>query len=699
MSGELGLKEGRPFPLGATPDGQGVNFAIFSANAERVELCLFDDETREVRRIELPECSDDIWFGRLDGAGDGLLYGYRAHGPYDPVNGHRFNPNKLLIDPYARALTRALEWNPLQCGYVFGDGDLSLDPRDDAGVVPKCRVVRPAGDTHAAALRIPRSHSILYELHLRGYTMLHPKVPKPLRGTCAGLRHPDVIRHLRELGVTAVELLPIHPYASPPALAKRGLKEYWGYNPVSYFAVEPRYLSDGDPADFRLTVQALHDAGIEVILDVVFNHTGEGDELGPTLSFRGIDNASYYCLKSDRRRYGDTTGCGNTLNVGHPRVQQMIMDSLRYWAQEMQVDGFRFDLAVSLARSPDGFSPEAPLFAAILQDPVLVKTKLIAEPWDLGPSGYRLGGFPPRWSEWNDRYRDDVRRFWRGDQNRVGDIALRLAGSSDVFGHAKRKPTAGVNFITAHDGFTLTDLVSYSRKHNEKNGENNKDGSDDNFSVNCGAEGPTRDPAVLRLRARQKRNLIATLLLSQGIPMLLAGDEMDRTQFGNNNAYCQDNETSWIDWSRRDQALLGFVQRLVRLRLEHPVFRRSAFFLGDRVDESGVKDIVWLSPDGREMAQADWSRPDNHCLGVRFAAMAEMEPETYKRRLDPHSFLLLMNAGPSFVKFALPGVPFDRAWTCIIDTTADDGGSDKVFAASSQFSLESRSLALFAGGA
>jgi isoamylase len=696
----LRLKEGRPFPLGATFDRTGVNFALFSENAQRVELCLFDDETRERERIALPERSDDVWHGYLPACRTGQLYGYRVHGPYDPASGHRFNPNKLLIDPYARSLSQSIEWNTLHLGYAPGEprDNLAPDTRDDAAVVPKGRVIDPAHDWKGdPVLRTPRSHSLIYELHVRGYTMGHASVGKAVRGTCAGLMHPAIIRHLHELGITAVELLPIHPFTAGRPSPKEGIREYWGYNPINFFAVEPRYLSHGDIIDFRRMVRALHEAGIEVILDVVFNHTGEGDERGPTLSFRGIDNASYYCLAEDKRRYRDMTGCGNTLNVGHPRVQQMVMDSLRYWVEEMHVDGFRFDLAVSLARVKGEFSPEAPFFACILQDPVLVKTKLIAEPWDLGTGGYHLGGFPPRWSEWNDRYRNDVRRFWRGDGS-LGDLASRLSGSSDVFGHVRRRPTAGVNFVSAHDGFTLEDLVSYNVKHNEANGEDDRDGINENFSWNCGGEGPSSDPAVTRLRQQQKRNFVATLLLSQGIPMLLAGDEMGRTQHGNNNAYCQDNEAGWVDWSRLDdnREFLAFVKRLVKLRAEHPVFRRSAFFLGDRVDGTGVKDIVWLSPDGREMNQGDWGR-QNHCLGVRYAATAEMDRENYTRRLDPHSFLLLMNAGAGTVNFVLPSSPFDRKWSCVIDTNYADGEPLGRFAAQTGFALRAHSLALFVG--
>ncbi len=700
MGLEFRLKQGRPFPLGATFDGQGVNFALFSAHAKKVKLCLFEDGgRREIARLTLPECTDDVWHGYLPAGRPGLLYGYRVHGPYDPFEGHRFNPNKLLIDPYARALSGPLDWNEIHCGYTVGDprGDLSFDGRDNAALMPKCRVVGPvpAWDDDTIP-HTPRSHSVIYELHVRGYTMRHPAVGEAVRGTMAGLRHPEVIRHLRELGITAVELLPVQPFCTSQVLAKNGLSEFWGYNSVNFFAVEPRYLG-GDSEDFRATVRAFHDAGIEVILDMVFNHSGEGDELGPTFSFRGIDNASYYCLAGDRRRYRDTTGCGNTLNVGHPRVQQMVMDSLRYWATEMHVDGFRFDLAVSLVRSEHDFSPAAALFACILQEPALARTKLIAEPWDLGPGGYRLGAFPSRWSEWNDRFRDDVRRFWRGDEGRVGDLAFRLSGSSDVFDLSKRKPTAGVNFITAHDGFTLADLVSYSVKHNEANKENGLDGSDNNFNWNCGAEGPTGDPAIIRLRERQKRNLMATLLLSLGIPMIVAGDEFGRSQRGNNNAYCQDNEIGWVDWTEleRNREFLIFVRRLIKLRADHPVFRRSSFFLGDRTEESDIKDIVWLSPAGREMTHADWSAWQCRCLGVRYAATSEMDTETYTRRLDPHAFVLLMNAGPQSVTFVLPDTGADRKWSRLIDTAAADDAPEAHFEPQSAFRLGAHALALF----
>lgn len=697
MAVNLQLKEGTPYQLGATFDGEGVNFAIFSANAESVELCLFDEQEHERARIVLPDKNEDIWFGYLPVARPGLLYGYRVHGPYEPLSGHRFNSNKLLIDPYARLLTRPIEYSPLHCGYTPEDPrvDLSFDTRDSASVVPKCVVTAPM-DGVSELGHIPRSHSVIYELHLRGFTMRHPEVGAALRGTAAGLASAEVIKYIRDLGVTAVELLPIHPFTTTSVLAANGLREYWGYNSVNFFAVEPRYLSKLDHSEFRQMVRAFHDAGIEVILDVVYNHSGEGNELGPTLSFRGIDNASYYCLAENKSRYRDVTGCGNSLNIDHPRVLQMVMDSLRYWTREMGVDGFRFDLAVTLARRKGAFDPAATIFACALQDPVLARVKLIAEPWDLGQEGYRVGGFPPRWSEWNDRFRNDMRRFWRGDA-RVGEFSARLAGSSDVFG--ERTPAAGVNFITAHDGFTLDDLVSYNFKHNDANGEHNADGTGENFSWNGGVEGPTQDIGIQQLRGQQKRNLLASLLLSQGIPMLVAGDEFGRTQKGNNNAYCQDNETSWVDWSKLEENrdLVAFVRKLLKLRAEHPVFRRSTFFLGDPVDGGGVKDIVWLTADGSEMTEADWMGKFARVLGVRFAATAEMDLLTYTRKLDPHSFLLLVNAGEDAADFILPEVPFDKRWHWIINTQEADGEASGRFEARSKFKLAPHSLALFEG--
>ena len=703
MNDGFSLKDGLPYPLGATYDGKGANFALFSANAEKVDLCLFDrDGMREIARLRLPERTDEIWHGYLPDARPGLLYGYRVHGPYDPLNGHRFNHNKLLIDPYARSLTHAFEWSDLHCGYDPGDshGDLSFDIRDNAALMPKCRIVDPMkltdGDVRP---RIARRRSVIYELHVRGFTMRHHSLSEAVRGTMAGLGQAEIIGYLRDLGVTAVELLPVHPIATTRVLARNGLRDYWGYNAIGFFAPEPRYLASGDIVEFRETVRALHAASIEVILDVVFNHTGEGDELGPTLSFSGIDNASYYCLAEDKRRYVDFTGCRNTLNLEHPRVLQMVMDSLRYWVQEMEVDGFRFDLAVSLARQRHHFAPQGSFLAAVMQDPVLAKTKLIAEPWDLGTDGYQLGAFPPGWSEWNDKYRDSVRRFWRGDEGVLSDLAYRLCGSSDVFGRRGRRPTASINFITAHDGFTLADLVSYETKHNLNNGENNADGTEANHSWNSGIEGPSSDPAVGVLRERQRRNMMATLLLSQGIPMIVAGDEIGRTQCGNNNAYCQDNDVSWMDWTGldKDRSFLNFVRYLVWLRSKHSTFRRHRFFHGDHIDGDSVKDVAWLLPDGREMTEEDWRVAERRCLGVRYAVIPE---EREEHRLDePHhlAFLLMVNAAAGETGFLLPEARPNKRWSCLLDTTSNElppGGS---LDEGTQFLLAGHSLALLAG--
>lgn len=699
MTAGPALLEGQPYPLGPACDGHGVNFALFSAHADKVELCLFDG-ARETVRLALPEHNGDVWHGYLPGAAPGQLYGYRVHGPYDPLNGHRFNPNKLLIDPYARALSGSLEWSDLHCGYVPGDarGDLSYDTRDNAALMPKCRVTAPppAPDGDARP-RTPYTRTVIYELHARGYTMRHPAVGEGLRGTMAGLRHPDVIRHLCDLGITAIELLPVHPAATTRRLARNGLHEFWGYNAINFFAVEPRYLAGGESDDFRQTVAAFHAAGIEVILDIVLNHTGEGDEFGPTISFRGIDNASYYILAEDKRQYVDFSGCLNALNLEHPRALQMVMDSLRYWVREMQVDGFRFDLAVSLARARHHFSPRAAFLSAVLQDPVLATTKLIAEPWDLGPDGYQLGAFPRGWGEWNDKYRDGVRRFWRGDGSLTGEFAFRLAGSSDIFASRGRRPTESVNFVTAHDGFTLEDLVSYERKHNLANKEDNADGTDANYSWNGGVEGPSADPQIVALRDRQKRNIMATLLLSQGVPMILAGDEFGRTQRGNNNAYCQDNEISWVDWGAPDDnaAFLAFVKRLVALRMEHPVFRRSRFFHGDLIDGAGVRDILWLSADGRELRGEDWHAAETRCLGVRYAAATEDTGQSGGR--ERHAFLLLANAQSVQAQFKLPDARPDACWTCVIDTASRGPSAGTVFAPNAFFPVAAHSLVLLKG--
>ncbi|HET7439338.1 MAG TPA: glycogen debranching protein GlgX, partial [Nitrospira sp.] len=600
---------GSPYPLGATWDGEGVNFALFSENATAVELCLFDrpDDPQETHRIRIEECTDFVWHVYLPEVRPGQHYGYRVHGLYEPEAGHRFNPAKVLYDPYAKAIAGSVDWSEALFGYRIGDpkADLSLDDRDNAGSIPKCVVVDQAftwgGDQ---LLRTPWDRTVIYELHVHGFTARHPDVPTNLRGTYAGLATPAVIEHLQHIGVTAVELLPVHHFIRDKHLIDRGLTNYWGYNSIGFFAPDIRYATSTDRAhhvwEFKTMVKALHNAGIEIILDVVYNHTGEGNHLGPTLSFRGIDNASYYRLVPLQPRYYlDYTGCGNTLNVRHPRVLQLIMDSLRYWVLEMHVDGFRFDLASTLARELHDVDRLSAFFDIIHQDPVLSQVKLIAEPWDLGEGGYQVGNFPPGWAEWNGRYRDTIRRYWKGDGGQVAELAYRLSGSSDLYEGGGRRPHASINFVTAHDGFTLHDLVSYNQKHNEANGENNGDGTDDNLSWNCGVEGSTTKPSIVALRERQKRNMLATLLLSQGVPMICGGDEMGRTQRSNNNAYCQDNEISWVDWKLNtpQQALLAFTKSLIMLRQQHPVFRRRRFFQGRRIRGAEVKDISWLRPD------------------------------------------------------------------------------------------------------
>ena len=616
MSGNT-LQAGRPFPLGADLDARGANFALFSHHAEKVELCLFDPLGRhETERLMLPEYTDGVWHGFLPDARPGLLYGYRVHGPYDPASGHRFNHHKLLLDPYARDIVGLFHLSDAHFGYRIGSprGDLTADRRDNARLMPKCRLVDESfswGDDRPP--RTPWRDTVICELHVGGYTRTHPEVESTLRGSIAGLRSPAVIAHLKRLGVTAVELLPVHASVDDRALVERGLRNYWGYNTIGYFAPDRRLLGRGGVNEFKRTVAALHAADIEVLLDVVYNHTAEGNHLGPTLSFRGIDNASYYWLTAeDRRHYLDFTGCGNSLQLTHPRVLQMVLDSLRYWVEVMHVDGFRFDLATTLGRGPNGFDPASAFLDAILQDPVLAHVKLIAEPWDLGLGGYQLGKFPPGSSEWNDRYRDTLRRFWRGDGGLVGEMASRLTGSADIFRHCGRRPTASINFVTAHDGFTLADLVSYNDKHNEANHESNRDGAAENLSWNSGAEGPTDDPAILELRRRQRRNLLASLLLSQGVPMLLGGDEVANSQSGNNNAYCQDNEIGWVNWSKlgaEGDDLSAFIAAIVEIRRSCGL-ARDRFFDGATVTGDGHKDTTWLRPDGAEMTEEDWAFPD-----------------------------------------------------------------------------------------
>ncbi len=694
---------GKPYPLGATWDGEGVNFSIFSENAEKVELCLFDSRGgRETERIVMPEQTDQVWHCYLPEARPGLLYGYRVHGPYLPARGHRFNPNKLLVDPYAKELGGRMRWSDAHFGYRRGHRreDLSFDRRNSAPGMPKCRVIDPAftwGDDRL--LRTPWHDTVIYELHVKGFTIRHPEIPPDMRGTYAGLASAPAVEHLRRLGVTAVELMPVHAFVDEPHLVKKNLSNYWGYNSLGYFAPEMRYSANGLVSEFKTMVKTLHSAGIEVILDVVYNHTAEGSHLGPTLSLRGIDNAAYYRLDPENPRfYVDYTGCGNTLNMMHPRVLQLIMDSLRYWVLEMHIDGFRFDLASALARELHEVDRLGAFFDIINQDPVLSQAKLIAEPWDLGEGGYQVGNFPVGWTELNGKYRDVVRAYWRGDGGLIGDLAYRLTGSSDLYEKSGRLPYASINFVTSHDGFTLEDLVSYDRKHNEKNLENNRDGLDQNLSWNCGVEGPTDDPEILKLRARQKRNFLATLFLSQGVPMLLAGDETGRTQGGNNNAYCQDNDVSWIDWdpAAADLELFEFTRRLVRLRKEHPVFRRRNFFQGRRIRGSTVKDVTWLTPQGREMTDEEWHHHFARCLGLYLSGKALDECDERGRKITGDSFLLLLNAHDEVIPFKLPPPLENARWHLLLDTAYRSGMSEGGYYRSPDlYDLHARSLALF----
>jgi len=693
---------GRPYPLGATWDGEGVNFALFSEHAEQVELCLFDAAgAYELQRIPLRERTDHVWHAYLPEARPGLVYGYRVYGPYRPEQGHRFNPNKLLLDPYARSLLGELRWSDALCGYTVGspDADLSFDPRDSAAGMIKAKVIDPAftwGEDRRPD--IPWDEMVIYEAHVRGLTRLHPGVPEPLRGTFAGLACAPVIEHLKRLGVTSLELMPVHGMTDERHVLERGLRNYWGYNSIAYLAPTNRYSASRKVGEFKTMVKALHSAGIEVILDVVYNHTAEGDQLGPTLCFRGIDNASYYRLQPEApRRTLDYTGCGNTLNMVHPRVLQLMMDSLRYWVTEMHVDGFRFDLASALARELHEVDRLGAFFDIIRQDPVINRVKLIAEPWDLGRGGYQVGGFPAGWAEWNDKYRDALRSYWRGDGGRIGEFARRFTGSSDLYGRDGRRPYASINHVTAHDGFTLHDLVSYEKKRNEANGEGNRDGNDHNLSWNCGVEGPSDEPAVTALRERQKRNLLATLFLSQGVPMLLAGDEMGRTQGGNNNAYCQDNETSWVDWTpdARRRSLLEFARQVIGLRRAHPVFRRRDFFSGRPLHGNGSKDILWLKPDGAEMTREEWERETARSLGVYLAGAGLIDVDRRGQPLRDDDFLVLLNASADEVVFRMPEEPTGEAWCALLDTAHDEGQPDPSrHAAGETVKLRGRSLML-----
>jgi len=693
---------GRPYPLGATWDGEGVNFALFSEAAQKVELCLFDQfGRREIHRVLLREQTDQVWHCYLPEARPGLLYGYRVHGPYEPTKGFRFNRNKLLLDPYAKQIQNSLKWHDSHFGYRVGhrNEDLSFDRRDSAPGMLKAVVVDPAFTWGAdRPPHTPWHRTIIYEVHVKGFTIRHPEVPAGLRGTYAALATAPMIDHLTQLGVTAVELMPVHTFVDDRHLIERGLRNYWGYNSIGFFAPEPRYCPTGTINDFKTMVKTLHSARIEVILDVVYNHTAEGNHLGPTLSFRGIDNPAYYRLvPDDPRYYMDYTGTGNTLNMRHPRVLQLIMDSLRYWVLEMHVDGFRFDLAATLARELHEVDRLGAFLDIIHQDPILSQVKLIAEPWDLGEGGYQVGKFPVGWAEWNDKYRDVVRSYWKGDGGLIGELAYRITGSSDLYARSGRKPYASINFVTAHDGFTLHDLVSYNSKHNEANGEENRDGSDNNRSWNCGVEGPTDDPEVNRLRARQKRNFMATTLLSQGVPMLLAGDEIGRTQAGNNNAYCQDNEISWVDWTpeHMDLDTLGFVRQLIALHKEHAVFRRRKFFQGRKIKGAEIKDIVWLRPDGEEMTDEEWNQDFARCLGVALSGAVIDEVTERGQRVKDENFLLLMNAHFEEIHFTLPAPPLGAGWIALIDTSCQiSGDANRFFVGRSSYPLQARSLAL-----
>ena len=700
------VSEGLPHPLGATWDGVGVNFALFSANATKVELCLFDGEGKEeLERIDLPEYTDEVWHGYLPDARPGTVYGYRVHGPYEPENGHRFNPHKLVLDPYAKGHIGELQWDPAVFGYTMeSEDDLTFDERDSAPFMPKCVVIDPAFTwLRDRSPQVPWQHTIFYETHVRGYTKLHPAVPEALRGTFSGLVVKEVLDHIKALGVTSVELLPVHYYVNDDILLHKGLTNYWGYNTLGFFAPEPAYSSKPAfaHAEFKEMVAHLHDAGLEVILDVVYNHTAEGNERGATLSFRGIDNASYYRLLPDQKRYYiNDTGTGNTLNLSHPRVLQMVTDSLRYWVQEMHVDGFRFDLGTILARESYGFDEGGGFLDSCRQDPVLSSVKLIAEPWDCGPGGYQVGGFPPGWAEWNDKFRDDTRRFWKGDEGMVPTMASRLCASADLFNKRGRKAWASVNFLTAHDGFTLRDAVSYNDKHNEANGENNQDGNNSNHSWNHGVEGETSDAEINEDRRRHARSLLATLLLSQGTPLILAGDEIGRTKRGNNNTYCQDNELNWVNWDLEDwqKVQLAFVQRLASLRHRYGILRRGRFMTGEEIPELQVKDVTWINASGAEMQSEDWGDSNMKCFGMLVDGRARVSG--IRRRGSDITMLIVFNAYNDVVRFTLPDCTGGKGWELMLDTndpnlSAEDTEPER-FAIGDGYDVTGTSLLLFA---
>jgi isoamylase len=697
------IQEGLPHPRGASWDGKGTNFALFSAHATKVEVCIFDENgEKELERIELPEYTNQIFHGYLPDVRPRTVYGYRVHGPYEPENGHRFNPNKLLLDPYAMAHIGELKWDPAVFGYNLESGDdTTFDERDSAPFMPKCVVVDPNFDWHGqnvlSEVRVPFDDTILYEMHVKGYTKCFPNLAEDLRGTYEGLGQEAVLKYIKELGVTSVELLPIHFFINDSHLLEKGLTNYWGYNSIGFFSPDKRYARDQRHTlrEFKEMVARFHGAGLEVILDVVYNHTAEGNELGPTLSFKGIDNASYYRLLPDTPRYYiNDTGTGNTVNLSHPRVIQMVTDSLRYWAEQTRVDGFRFDLGTILAREPNGFDNQSGFLKACSQDPCLARVKLIAEPWDCGPGGYQVGGFPPGWAEWNDKFRDTARKFWTGNAP-PSAITETLCASPSAFHHQGRRPWASINFITAHDGFTLNDLYSYNEKHNEANGEDNKDGSDNNSSWNCGAEGPTDDPEINALRERMMRNALATLLLAQGTPMLLAGDEFARTQGGNNNAYCQDDEISWLNWDLKEKGehLVAFTRRLTSMRHKYPILRRNLFLTGQYNEELGVKDVTWINANGSEMEQDHWGDTNMRCFGMLLDGRAQVTG--IRQRGKQATLLIVINDHHDLVEFTLPECAGGDSWRLLIDTNITDNSETGVFKVGDSYEVTSRSLLVF----
>jgi isoamylase len=698
------LYPGKPFPLGASWDGKGVNFALYSEHATGVDLCLFDaeDNGSESERISLTEVSHHVWHVYIPGLGSGQLYGYRVYGPYEPENGHRFNPNKLLIDPYAKAIAGTVQWNDALFGYELGhpDADLSFSDTDSAPFIPKSVVIDPNFDWEGdRPPEIPYHKTIIYETHVKGFTRMHPDIPENIRGTYAAIGHPVTISYLKDLGITAIELMPVHYFITDRHLEEKGLTNYWGYNSIGFFAPDTRYSSTGVQGqqvfEFKNMVKQLHSAGIEVILDVVYNHTGEGNHLGSTLSFRGVDNASYYRLTEDKRFYMDYTGTGNTLNAQLPVVLRLIMDSLRYWILDMHVDGFRFDLAATLARELHEVDRLSSFFDIIHQDPVISQVKLIAEPWDVGEGGYQVGKFPPGWAEWNGKYRDCVRDYWRGAESMLGEFALRFTGSPDLYKEDYRRPTASINFVTAHDGFTLHDLVSYNEKHNEANGEDNHDGESHNRSWNCGAEGPTDDSCILKLREKQKRNLLTTVFLSQGVPMIVAGDELGRTQMGNNNAYCQDKEISWINWKEGDPALLDFTKKLIHLYKTHPVFSRHRWFQGQPIKGTGIEDIVWFLPEGNEMPEENWNHDFAKSLAVFLNGRGLRSVDEEGKKIIDDNFYVIFNAWHDALDYKLPPDKYGDEWVKVLDT--HEGyikNEGEVYHANDALKVEGRSVVL-----